>query len=62
MFITCCFAVYDTNELQNVAYDLEIAEIPFGFENLELNGGTLEEKMPKTLLVISSKLLVIKKT
>ncbi|CAG9538740.1 unnamed protein product [Cercopithifilaria johnstoni] len=51
VFITCCYAVYNTNELQNVAYDLEIAEIPFGFENLELYGGTLEEKMPKNTVL-----------
>nr|CRZ25706.1 Bm1492, isoform b [Brugia malayi] len=51
MFITCCYAIYNANELQNVAYDLEIAEIPFGLENLELDGGTLMEKMPKNTLL-----------
>ncbi|EJW88957.1 hypothetical protein WUBG_00131 [Wuchereria bancrofti] len=51
MFITCCYAVYNANELQNVAYDVEIAEIPFGFEDLELDGGTLVEKMPKNTLL-----------
>ncbi|KAK6101133.1 Glucosidase II beta subunit-like family protein [Brugia pahangi] len=51
MFITCCYAIYNANELQNVAYDLEIAEIPFGFEDLELDGGTLMEKMPKNTLL-----------
>ncbi|KAL4002380.1 Glucosidase II beta subunit-like family protein [Acanthocheilonema viteae] len=51
IFITCCYAVYNTNELQNVVYDLEIAEIPFGFESLELDSVTLEEKMPKNTLL-----------
>lgn len=63
IFITCCHAIYNTNELQNVVYNLEIAEIPFGFENMELDGEILEEKMPKNImLVISFKILVIKKT
>uniref|UniRef100_A0A0R3RGP1 PRKCSH domain-containing protein n=1 Tax=Elaeophora elaphi TaxID=1147741 RepID=A0A0R3RGP1_9BILA len=51
IFITCCYAIYNTNELQNVAYDLEIAEIPFGFENLELDERILEEKIPKNVLL-----------
>lgn len=56
LFITCCYAIYNTNELQNIAYDLEIAEIPFGFENLELDGGPIEGRMSEnTLLVISTK-------
>ncbi|VDK88861.1 unnamed protein product [Onchocerca ochengi] len=51
IFGTCCYAIYNTNELQNVAYDLEIAEIPFGFENFKLDGEILEEKIPKNTLM-----------
>ncbi|EFO23410.2 hypothetical protein LOAG_05072 [Loa loa] len=51
IFVTCCYAMYNTNELQNVAYDLEIVEIPFGFENLKLDSGTLVEKMSKNTLL-----------
>ncbi|MCP9258552.1 Inosine triphosphate pyrophosphatase [Dirofilaria immitis] len=51
IFATCCYSIYNTNELQNIVYDLEIAEIPFGLENLDLDGGILEEKIPKNTLL-----------
>lgn len=52
IFATCCYGIYNTNELQNVEYDLEIAEIPFGFENFKFDDERLMQMIPKNTLQV----------
>ncbi|VDN36833.1 unnamed protein product [Gongylonema pulchrum] len=37
VLLAICWAIYNVDELQHVAYDLEIADVPMGFENFNLN-------------------------
>ncbi|VDN04778.1 unnamed protein product [Thelazia callipaeda] len=48
--IAICYAAYDTGELRNVVYDLEIAEIPLGFENLKLTDELMDSAMSDFIL------------